>query len=137
MYTYALSVGLLMPLVSSCSRVNKLDIFSCEYLHAARSCDSSCVLQKDMKQSIVVNASEKSVMQIVFFEGRQTGAITYKDCIVFNERNWDCSSVTDFPHVYVSKHNMMANGTWSSYEEIRDKKTHELRNKDDKGMCAK
>ncbi len=129
---------MLFVLSIACSDQEKLKVYTCEDAKNANRCSDGCVLVKNnMRYSFLVNKDAKSVLQIVYYNGEQIGAITNKDCTIFSDNNWDCSTSNTYQHVTESNEKKMINGVFTDYTEVRDRSDYSLRNKEDKGICAK
>ena len=85
------SYAVLPFFLASCSDSNKLDVYSCSFIGSALSCNNGCSIDKDLKFSFLVNKSQKTVFQIIYLEGKQDASITFENCNIFNDKNWDCS----------------------------------------------
>jgi hypothetical protein len=120
----------------SCGWQDKLDVYYCDPRYAAESCGGGCTIDKDFKFSFVTNKEEKSVLHISYFEGAQN-ARTHKNCIIFDNKNWDCSEFETLDFVSINRKLLMANGIFTHTSEIRDLAKGNLRNPNDKGTCAK
>jgi len=132
--TYLMSIALTLI---SCGNNEKLAVYTCDPSYAAESCNNGCVLEKDFKYSFLINKEEKSVLHISYFEGDQ-GALTHKNCTIFDNKNWDCSEFDTLPHVSINKKFLMANGIFTDTREVRSLNNYSnLRNADEKGTCAK
>jgi hypothetical protein len=127
---------LVLPLFS-CSKNGKLSVYSCPNQFNAIGCDMGCNLEKDMQFSFVVSKEERSVLQIVFWDEKQSGSITHKNCTVFDNLNWDCSEFKQFEYVTEDSETKMANGVFTMTRNVRNISDFKLRNSDEKGTCAK
>ncbi len=121
----------------SCGKNKQLDVYSCDPPITANACNDLCVLEKNMKYSFLVNKEEKSVLQVVFWEGKQEGSLIHKNCTIFDEKNWDCSEISTLTYVTTNRHLTMANGIFSHTHELTDNVKGNLRNPEQKGTCAK
>ena len=110
-----------------CDFHNSNPIYRCEEKDSSANTCEHCKLDKQFKFQFVVSKESNSVMEIVFFDGLQTGSITHKNCIIFNDKNWDCSeNFSNNPRTVVK----MSNGKHTSYTEWNH---FEERN----GICTK
>ena len=132
-----IALTLLASLLLSCSKNQKLSVFSCPNQFDATQCDKGCKLERDMKFSFVVSKEERSVLQIVFWDEKQSGSITHKNCTVFDNLNWDCSEFKQFEYVTEDSETKMANGVFTMTRNVRNISDFKLRNADAKGTCAK
>lgn len=124
-------------LIVSCSDNRKQNVYVCNYLDAAYSCDKECVVEKDWKYSFLVNKSQKSVLHVSYIDGEQTMSVIHKECTIFDEKNWDCSDYSTHDYVTIDKVAKMINGTFVMKFEFRDRVSRELRNTNDKPICSK
>ena len=113
-------------LFGGCDLQNSKQIYRCEEKGSSANTCEDCKLDKEFKFQFIVSKESNSVMQIVFIDDLQTGSITYKNCTIFNDKNWDCSD--DFSSIRRSVFKM-SNGKLSSYDELN----LEERN----GICTK
>ncbi len=59
----------------------------------SESCSEKCTKQKeDIKLTFIADKDSKSVLQTTFTNGEQTNTFVRKNCTIFNNENWDCSS---------------------------------------------
>jgi hypothetical protein len=94
---YKAFIGLLGFLgLISCSRNEQLVQYDCKDWSSAESCGSGCVAKPTYKYSFLVNKEERSVLLVGYVDGKQAVSGVYKDCVIFNDRHWDCSSIKEF-----------------------------------------
>ena len=114
-------------LFAGCDLQNSKQIYRCEEKGSSANTCEYCKLDKEFKFQFVVSKESNSVMQIIFFDGLQTGSITHKNCTIFSDKNWDCSQdFSNNPRTVVK----MSNGKLTSYTEWNH---FEERN----GICTK
>ena len=124
--------------LSACDSNNKLSVYRCDYKDYADTCNAHCKVEKDFKYSFLVNNKEKSVFQVIYDEGEQSGSITHKNCTIFSEKNWDCSETNILNGESHRNTNKMANGIYVSHYEISNIYTFKTRSLgDSKAICAK
>jgi len=117
-------------LLVGCDFQNHMTIYRCE--DKGRSADSceNCKVDKKFNLQFLVSKENNSVMQIVFYDGLQTGSITHKNCTIFSDKNWDCSEdFTNNPRSVLK----MSNGILTGETEFWNKEKFESRN----GICSK
>jgi hypothetical protein len=120
----------------SCGKNDKLTLFSCENRFQAKSCNEACVVEKDFQVSFMINKEEKSVLEVMYFQGNQSSS-THKNCTIFDSKNWDCSYSDLTQGISSSRELLMANGIYTNTSEVRDLSNGVLRNAREKGYCAK
>ena len=76
------------------------------------SCDD-CIKQSS-KITYLLNKDEKSVMSKLYVDGKNTYTYTRRNCVIFNENNWDCSTEEKSPPFLTVK-DFMADGTHKYY----------------------
>jgi hypothetical protein len=76
------------------------------------SCDD-CTKQSS-KITYLLNKDEKSVMSKLYVDGKNTYTYTRKNCVIFNENNWDCSTEEKSPPFLTVK-DFMADGMHKYY----------------------
>lgn len=87
----------------------KLTVYTCpnDYSSAA-ACAATCKKASPaMEIEFKVNKEAKAVQATVFDEGKQRGSVVLKNCIIFDEKNWNCER----ENVIGSRR--MANGIYS------------------------
>lgn len=107
---------LLIAPLPSCGKQEKMNVYSCKDKYSADSCKEGCELDKGMKFSFQVSKEERSVFQIVYLDGEQSGSITHKNCTIFSKESWDCSEEINANIVTLVKTNKMTNGIFTSYD---------------------
>jgi hypothetical protein len=114
----------------ACDSQNRMSMYRCEdYANYAHSCEH-CTLDKKFNLQFLVSKEHSSVMQIIFYDGLQTGSITHKECTIFNDKNWDCSQdFTNNPRSILK----ISNGRLTSVTEFWNKEKFESRD----GICSK
>ena len=101
-------------LLVGCDLQNSKQIYRCEEKDSSANTCEHCKLDKEFRNQFEVSKESSSVMQIFFFDGLQKGSITHKNCIIFNDKNWDCSEdFSNNPRVVFK----MSNGKLTSYTE--------------------
>jgi hypothetical protein len=120
----------------SCGKQEKLSVYSCNENYNAQACNVGCQKEKGMHLSFLVNREERSVLQVVYWDGVQEGSIVHKNCTIFENDSWDCSDQTEFPYTFWNTTTKMTKGIFSSYTEIRDKKSFKSKNQGEI-TCAK
>ncbi len=80
---------------------------------AVPACDDSCIKQA-VKISYLINKEEKSVMGKSYIDGKNTYSHVRKNCVIFNEQNWDCSTEEKTPPFLTVK-DMMSDGVHKFY----------------------
>jgi hypothetical protein len=131
-----LIILLFFPFVISCGKHEKLNVYYCKINFDAQSCNDKCEIDKGNHLSFLVNREERSVLQVVYWDGVQEGSIVHKNCTIFENDSWDCSDQTEFPYNFWNTTTKMTKGIFSSYTEIRDKKSFKSRNQGEI-ICAK
>ncbi len=131
-----LSISLLILFFASCSR-NELVFYSCPSKEDAKTCNKKCEVDKSVKYSFLINKEDKSVFQIVYWDGEQRGTHTHKNCKIFNDLNWDCSESTDMGHSVWYTYAIMANGIFTTYDKRISNSGFRLLNPNEGGVCAK
>lgn len=113
----------------ACDSQNLMSIYRCEEHASAHSCEN-CTIDKKFKLQFIVNSENSSIMEIVFYDGLQTGSITYKECTIFNNNNWDCSDdFTNNPRSVLK----MSNGKVTSLTQVWNNEKYFETN----GICSK
>ena len=106
----------------------KYNLYSCEGGSFSEQCSQQCKIKKDFESQFLIDKSSNSISEIIFYKGKKSGSITTKNCIIFDEKNWDCSS--ENIDVSTKKTTKMANGIYSDYTTYGSKTS-------DEGICAK
>lgn len=88
----------------------KLTSYSCKYPEDILSCDKNCVKDSSLTMDFLTNKEDKAVMVRGYDNGKIFHNATFKNCNIFDSKNWDCSethgsAITEFK---------MANGIYYS-----------------------
>ena len=113
-----------------CDFQNRMTIYQCEDKENSTDSCEHCKVVKKFNLQFLVSKENNSVMEIVFYDGLQTGSITHKECTIFNDKNWDCSEDITNNHRSILK---MSNGKLTNRTEFWNKEKFESRN----GICSK
>ena len=90
-----------------------------------------------MKYVFLINKNEKNVMQKIYFNDEMAGSLLHENCKIFNDSNWDCSSITELTAINYSSEIKMVDGIFSNSSSHREYGTFNDRSKDEIGFCAK
>ena len=113
-----------MPLILalvSCKQVEKeksYTIYKCPD-GKIPSCDD-CVKQPT-KLMFLLNKEEKSVMGKSYADGKNINIFTRKNCVIFNDKNWDCSTEQKTPPFLIVK-DFMSDGVHKFYIQTFNEK---------------
>lgn len=132
-----LIILLFFPFVISCGKHEKLNVYYCKRNFDAQSCNDKCKIDKGNQFSFLVNKEERSVLQVIYWDGVQEGSRVHKNCTIFDGDNWDCSKQTELPYVFSSETTKMTKGIFTDYTEIIDRQNWKSRNPNDESHCAK
>ena len=132
-----LIIILFFPILNSCGKHEKLNVYSCNRNYDAQSCSVDCEIRKGDQFSFLVNREERSGLQVVYWNGVQEGSIVHKNCTIFENDSWDCSEQTELPYVFSNTTTKMTKGIFADYKDIVDRKNWESRNPNEKSTCAK
>lgn len=91
---------------------------------AVPACDDTCIKQP-VKISYLINKEEKSVMGKSYIDGKNTYSHVRKNCIIFDENNWDCSTEEKVPP-FVTVKDMMSDGVHKFYIQTINMNTKTL-----------
>lgn len=135
---FRLVIIMIYPLfLISCAKDEKLNVYFCNRNYDAQSCSVDCEIEKGNKYSFLVNREERSVLQVVYWDGVQEGSIVHKNCTIFENDSWDCSEQRELPYVFSNTTTKMTKGIFTYYNEILDRKNLKSRNPNEKSICAK
>ena len=130
-----LIIFLICLITISCgNNENKLEYFKCESKFTPESC-TNCTREKDIYLSFIVDKQQSRVMERMFTNELNGISTIYDNCKIFNNTNWDCSSVSIFPNSTVTDSKKMTNGIFSSTRSIIGNELFEERSW--YGFCAK
>ena len=125
----------ILLLLSSCSSDTKeLEYYKCNDVFLTESC-INCTREKDIYLSIIVDKEQSRVMTRMFARDVSGTSIIYDNCKIFNNNNWDCSTVNKFPNSTVFNNIKMNNGIFSNVVKIIGNEFFEERSS--YGYCAK
>ena len=68
-----------------------LDLYVCKDEESADACKKGCKIKKNVKRSYKANKEERSVVEVNYNDKAHTSTKLQSNCMVFDERNWDCS----------------------------------------------
>ena len=91
---------------------------------AVPACDDTCIKQP-VKISYLINKEEKSVMGKSYIDGKNTYSHVRKNCIIFDENNWDCSTEEKTPP-FITVKDMMSDGVHKFYIQTINMNTKTL-----------
>lgn len=91
---------------------------------AVPACDDTCIKQP-VKISYLINKEEKSVMGKSYIDGKNTYSHVRKNCIIFDENNWDCSTEEKTPP-FITVKDMMSDGVHKFYIQTINMNTKNL-----------
>ena len=99
-----------------------LDLYVCKDEASADACKKGCKIKKNAKRSYEANKEERSVVEVNYNDKTNTSTRLQNNCMVFDERNWDCSY--DSSGNYNPKKKFkMANGVVTKNELVKDTST--------------
>ena len=99
-----------------------LDLYVCKDEASADACKKGCKIKKNVKRSYKANKEERSVVEVNYNDKANTSTRLQSNCMVFDERNWDCSY--DSSGNYNPKKKFkMANGVVTKNELVKDTST--------------
>ncbi len=112
--------------LSSCNKEDAPKMYSMYKCQdgAVPACDDSCIKQA-VKISYLINKEEKSVMGKSYIDGKNTYSHVRKNCVIFNEQNWDCSTEEKTPPFLTVK-DMMSDGVHKFYIQTINMNTKTL-----------
>lgn len=71
---------------------DRLDVYICKRPVDAESCSKGCVrMEGGMQEDYLINKADKSVMRRTYFPGSPPTSEVFKNCTIFDDKNWDCS----------------------------------------------
>jgi hypothetical protein len=123
-----------LMIISCGNNEKKLEYFKCENKFAPESC-INCTREKDIYLSFIADKQNSRVMERMFTSDVNGISTIYDNCKIFNNENWDCSSVSIFPNSTVTDSKKMTNGIFSSTRSIIGNELFEERSW--YGFCAK
>lgn len=91
---------------------------------AVPACDDTCIKQP-VKISYLINKEEKSVMGKSYIDGKNTYSHVRKNCIIFDENNWDCSTEEKTPP-FITVKDMMSDSVHKFYIQTINMNTKNL-----------
>ena len=99
-----------------------LNVYICKDEASAEACDKGCKLKKNTKISYKANKEKKSVVEVNHGEKSNTSTRLQNNCMIFDEKNWDCSF--DSTGNYNPKKKFkMTNGVVRKNELVKDTST--------------
>lgn len=98
----------------SCKQVEK------EKYYSSYKCPDGIVpscgdcIDQSKKLAFLFNKDEKSVMSKLYVDGKNTYTYTRRNCVIFNEDNWDCSTEEKTPP-FITVKDFMSDGVHKYY----------------------
>jgi len=86
--------GLLLS-VLGCGKESEVVEYSCPDEQSANACSNACSNAADDPKTTYrfkINPTEKSVLKVVYEDGVKVASWVDKNCTIFDEKNWDCTS---------------------------------------------
>jgi len=112
-----MKILIIILLLSSGSCFSKvLNAYSCGSYAEAESCSMSCT-RMNMSIDFLINKNLNSVLRRIYIGGDFMSSDVYKNCVIFDENNWDCSDEPLWIREgkwLVYNINKMSNGIYSS-----------------------
>ena len=99
-----------------------LDLWVCKDEASADACKKGCKIKKNVKRSYKANKEERSVVEVNYNDRANTSTRLLSNCMVFDERNWDCSYDSN-GNYNPKKKFKMANGVVTKSELVKDTST--------------
>jgi len=99
-----------------------LDLYVCKDEASADACKKGCKIKKNVKRSYMANKEERSVVEVNYNDGANTSMRLQSNCMVFDEKNWDCSYDSN-GNYNPKKKFKMANGVVTKSELVKDTST--------------
>ena len=99
-----------------------LDLYVCKDEASADACKKGCKIKKNVKRSYKANKEERSVVEVNYNDKANTSTRLQSNCMVFDERNWDCSYDSN-GNYNPKKKFKMANGIVTKSELVKDTST--------------
>jgi len=99
-----------------------LDLYVCKNEASAEACKKGCKIKKNEKRSYKANKEERSVVEVNYNGKTNTATKLQSNCMVFDERNWDCSFDSN-GNYNPKKKFKMANGIVTKSELVKDTST--------------
>lgn len=112
--TKAYLLPLLLLALISCKQVEQEKTYSTYKCPDGKvpSCDDCS--KQTAKIIYLLNKDEKSVMSKLYVDGKNTYTYTRKNCVIFNDKNWDCSTEEKTPPFLTVK-DFMSDGIHKYY----------------------
>ena len=99
-----------------------LDVYVCKDEASADVCNKGCKIKKNAKRSYKANKEDKSVVEVNYNDKSSTSTRLQTNCMIFDERNWDCSYDSN-GNYNPKKKFKMANGVVTKNELVKDTST--------------
>jgi len=120
--TSTICLAMLVYCSAAFGQGNLLHLYVCKDEASADGCNKGCKIKKNVKRSYKANKEEKSVVEVNYNEKLNASTRLQTNCMIFDERNWDCSY--DSTGKYNAKKKFkMANGVVTKNELVKDTST--------------
>lgn len=106
---------LFLLLYAADSRASQLRILSCKNITAIESCSKNCsFVPEKITVEFIVNKEKNIVMRKTFVDGDFKNSLTFQNCRIFDEKNWDCSESQSYSNAEIVKTEKMTNGIYAT-----------------------
>ena len=105
-------------LLASNAAEKSLTVYDCQGEWDVSSCGGSCKPRHSRAQTkFKVNKEERAVLEVAYVDGRQTKSTTLQNCVIFDDKNWDCTSESklSFADIILIDVRKMTDGVFVSY----------------------
>jgi hypothetical protein len=120
--TSAIFLSMLVYCSAAFGQEKLLDLYVCKDEASADACKKGCKIKKNVKRSYKANKEERSVVEVNYNDKSNISKRLQSNCMVFDERNWDCSYDSN-GNYNPKKKFKMANGVVIRSELVKDTST--------------
>jgi len=120
--TSAIFLSMLVYCSAAFGQEKLLDLYVCKDEASADVCKKGCKIKKNVKRSYKANKEERSVVEVNYNDKSNISKRLQSNCMVFDERNWDCSYDSN-GNYNPKKKFKMANGVVTKSELVKDTST--------------
>jgi hypothetical protein len=108
----------------SCKQLEKEKIYTTYKCPDGKIPSCEDCIKQSTQMTFLLNKEEKSVMGKSYIDGKNTFTFTRKNCVIFDERNWDCSNEQKTSPFKLITKDFMSDGIHRFYIQTFNEKMH-------------
>lgn len=124
--------------ITACGE-DKKTAYECIPKESANSCNKDCTTDtnNNVQYSFMPDKEKNVVLEKFYVDGKISSSDVLEKCKIFDDNNWDCSSITYLEYVISERTEKMNDGVFTRYSKLIDRKNYNDRSPIEVGTCAK